>query len=126
LQRTLCPKYQIWSKETCQCEKSNPCTVRGCYRGWKFDTTTCECYKKTPVVQRYLCPAGYVFCVHCGKCLDMRNRTCPSYLSICKTGRQVFDESVCECINIEAFCVQKYVCIETHYFDFDKCICVRK
>lgn len=124
VQRTLCPKYTIWDKTTCRCVKSQYCAKQLCPRGWKFDKTACECYKKSPVIQRYLCPAGTSFCEYCGKCIDSKG--CYFYQPKCKKGKEILDETVCECINNEETCIQKYLCIEDFQFDFDKCICVEK
>lgn len=123
VQRTLCPRFQVWNSTSCGCVASKKCKVEKCERGWKFDTTHCKCFKKTPVVQRYLCPAGTAFCEHCGKCITTRG--CTFFQPKCKKGIEVFDKTVCECINVRHGCIQRYLCEEDYRFDFEKCICVK-
>jgi hypothetical protein len=131
VQRTMCAQFTIWDDYLCRCIGVKSCEERGllkkCERGYKFDKTTCECYKIIlgEPQQRHLCRAGTVWCVKCGKCAKIKDCSLTSkYRPTCDKKTEIFDKSVCKCIPITSDCYQKYECIDGYEFDFDKCICV--
>lgn len=124
-QKALCLYRHIWNQDLCQCVHTKECSeLKKCERGWKFDKTTCECFKVKPSIQRYLCRQGTVYCEHCAKCNKIKD--CSIKKPVCIKRKEIFDESVCKCLRVGKTCIQKYECIDGYEFDFDKCICVAK